>query len=133
MNNTVQGSWRCLKEGAPGSRFRGVYEHRKRTQQDRSLARRVVPVALGVILVLAGIAIGWVPGPGGFIGIFGVALLATQFRWLAKLLDWTELRLRALWRVAWERRSVLARVLIVVAAAAIAAGAAYAVWRLLLR
>jgi len=132
MSNTLRESWRCLKEGEPGSRFRDVHDQRRQAQEGRSAARRAVPIVLGVILMLGGIAIGWVPGPGGFIGIFGVALLATQFRWLAKLLDWAELRLRALWRTIWTRRSVPARVLVGLVATAVAAGAAYALGTLVL-
>lgn len=132
MIETVREDWRCFKEGAPGSRFRGVYERRQQAQQERSGLRRAIPIAIGVVLILAGIAVGWVPGPGGFVGIFGVALLATQFRWLAKVLDWTELRLRGAWRRLWKERSVPARVLVVVVAVAAAAGAAYGVGRLFL-
>jgi hypothetical protein len=132
MSSTIRANWRCLREGDPGHRFRALYEQRRRNREGGSAARHVVPIALGVVLILAGIAVGWVPGPGGFIGIFGVALLATEFKPLAKLLDWTELRLRAAWRVLWQERSAPARVLIGLCAVGIAAGAVYAAGLLLL-
>ncbi len=89
-----------------------------------------MPVGSGIVLILGGLAIGWLPGPGGFIAIFGVALLATEFRFLARLLDWSELRLIGLWRRLWVRRSKPIRILVVVAALMVVAGAAWAASRI---
>ena len=43
---------------------------------------------------MIGLAIGWLPGPGGFLAILGLALLGTELRPLARLLDRCELFVR---------------------------------------
>lgn len=40
---------------------------------------------LGVLLIVVGILIAPVPGPGGFVSFLGIALLASEFRWARKL------------------------------------------------
>jgi hypothetical protein len=57
----------------------------------------MLTLAAGVGLTLFGLAVGWLPGPGGFVAILGLGLLATVWRPLAKLLDQTELGARKLW------------------------------------
>lgn len=47
--------------------------------------RKVLVTFIGIVLILGGIAVGWLPGPGGFIGFFGVAILAAEYRWVRKL------------------------------------------------
>ena len=131
MKQAIERSWRTFKEGRPGHRFHDFYEYRQKKREGRSAAWHVVPIALGTILLVGGVAIGWLPGPGGFIAVFGVALLATEFEFLARWLDRAELWVRKAWRVAWKRRSTPERVAEVAAAAALAAGAAYGVVALL--
>jgi hypothetical protein len=64
-------------------------------------------LAIGTILLLGGLAIGWLPGPGGFIGIIGAALLGAESLRVAKLMDRIELRVRDAWR--FVRHRVLGR------------------------
>lgn len=86
-------------------------------------------IAGGLLLLLGGLAIGWLPGPGGFISIFGAALLATEFRSLARLLDRAERVGRRIWKwgvARWRRSSAAVRVVAVLAVVSIAAAAAWA-------
>ena len=46
--------------------------------------------------MVIGLGIGWLPGPGGFLAILGLALLGTEMRPLARLLDGCEVLLRRL-------------------------------------
>jgi hypothetical protein len=126
MFDSIRSSWTRLKEGQPGRRFCALYEHRARERQKQSAFRRNAAAALGVLLVLAGLAIGWLPGPGGFIAVLGLGLLATRFRFLARALDASEVRLLAVWGHAWTRRSAAGRTLVVLGAAVVAAGVLYA-------
>lgn len=57
-------------------------------------------IALGLIAI--GLLIGWLPGPGGVLAIIGLALLATQFRWVAICLDWIELMMRRIFRALFS-------------------------------
>ncbi len=57
----------------------------------------MLTILLGLVLTVGGASIGWLPGPGGFVAIFGLALLAQEFRPMAVALDWCEPKLGAIW------------------------------------
>lgn len=132
MLESLRTQWKHLKEGEPGRRFCYLYDRRQKKGDDQSALRRYAPIALGILLVVGGAAIGWLPGPGGFVAVLGLGILATRFRFLARALDWTELRLIGLWRHAWTRRSTPGRVVVVAVALVIVGGVAYAASRILL-
>jgi hypothetical protein len=91
---------RRLKHGEPGRRFVELYEFRRKDPP-----RPVVRLGLwlvAVLLIAGGAAIGWLPGPGGFIAIFGLAVFAMEFRVVAVGLDRAEQLSRAAWE--WLRR-----------------------------
>jgi hypothetical protein len=90
-------TWQSLRRGRPGSRFIDAYDERhKRRGGGRQVGRATV-IALGAVLVVAGLAIGWLPGPGGFVGVIGAALWATEWKAMAKLLDRVETWIRGAW------------------------------------
>jgi hypothetical protein len=89
--------WRQLRRGPPGLRFRNFYAYRHQRRGGSRVAR-VVMIALSVVLILGGVAIGWLPGPGGFIALIGAALLSAEWRHMANALDWSEVRVRRLVR-----------------------------------
>ena len=94
MFDKLKLDYRLLKRGPPGVRFLNIYHHQ---HAPGSGLRTVVAVVISVILMVGGLLLGLVPGvPGIVLGLIGVALLAAQFRVLAKCLDRLELRLRRL-------------------------------------
>ena len=84
-----------LKRGEPGRRFVDLYEFRKK-DPPRPAARAGLWL-IAILLIAGGLAIGWLPGPGGFIAVFGLAVVAMEFRFMAVMLD----RLEQLGRDAW--------------------------------
>lgn len=50
-------------------------------------SKRIVVFVVGVALVLAGLAMFVLPGPGILVVIAGLAVLATEFAWAAVLLE----------------------------------------------
>lgn len=94
----LRANWERVEQGEPGSRFCAFYEYRRQSRGSGWPLSRILTVGGGVILLLGGLAIGWIPGPGGFISVFGAALLATEWPPLARLLDRVEVLLRDLWR-----------------------------------
>ena len=88
--------WRELKTAPHGRRFRTFYDLRKCARKGN--ASRILPICFALGLVVFGLAIGWLPGPGGFVAILGLALLAQEFRPLASALDWCERQIGNLWR-----------------------------------
>lgn len=86
--------WRELRHGEPGRRFRARYERRKCA--NRGAARKCLICILGAVIVLAGIVLMPLPGPGILIVAFGALLMAEGSRTVADALDSLELRVRAL-------------------------------------
>jgi uncharacterized protein (TIGR02611 family) len=125
---TVRRICRQLKSGEPGRRFRDFHDWRQKRRKDGFSLERILVLGAGFILLVGGLAIGVLPGPGGFVSIFGAALLATEFPPLARLLDWTEVRARqaadAL-QIFWRRSSLTLRIAAVAALVLVVAATAW--------
>lgn len=75
---------------------------------------KIAITTVGVLLIIAGIIIAPLPGPGGFIAFFGIAMLATEFIWARRAVRKSQavghrwhLRLtgrRPRWAYRWKRR-----------------------------
>lgn len=78
--------------GKPGKRFQAFCERSR--QRSRSLLKRIGMFAGGTALIVFGLAIGWLPGPGGFLAIVGVAMIAVELPIAAKFLDVCEIKIR---------------------------------------
>jgi hypothetical protein len=92
---TIHQYARRLKGGGAGHRFLDLYEFRK--ADPPAPAVRLGLWLAAIVLIGGGVAIGWLPGPGGFIAVFGLAILAMEFRFMAVILD----RMERLGREAW--------------------------------
>ncbi|HET7670706.1 MAG TPA: PGPGW domain-containing protein [Burkholderiales bacterium] len=91
--------WQDLKRGRPGRRFQDRYARRR--QAARGMAGKCAFVCLGLLVLLAGIVLLPLPGPGMIIVAAGALLMAEGSRTMAKALDSLELRVRrayAAWR-----------------------------------
>lgn len=84
-----------LKDGEPGRRFVDLYDYRQ--QHPPATATRVGLWVVAILLIAGGAAIGWLPGPGGFIAVFGLAIIGMEFRAVAVVLDRIERFGRNLW------------------------------------
>ena len=52
------------------------------------MPRRILTFILAVLLIITAGLIGWLPGPGGtVVFLLGIAVLATEFVWAARLRD----------------------------------------------
>jgi hypothetical protein len=83
--------WQAFKNDDPGERFQN---HRKRMKR-RSRAHSIAALIAGIVLLAVGLVLCFIPGPGIPLLVFGLALVATHWRWLAEKLDAAEPRLRA--------------------------------------
>lgn len=121
-----------VRDDRPGHRFQE--QHQRRHEGDSSPAKRMGMLALGFVVLAAGIFFMPAPGPGILIVAIGGAILARESIRAARVLDWIEVRARAIlgWggRV-WQQASMPLRVLLVLLALALTAAAAFFAWRLL--
>ena len=69
----------------------------------------------GLILAVGSLAFGILPGPGMLTFFLGVGMIAGEFRPVARVLDWAEVRARELgrWVGGIWRSSVAGKVLVV--------------------
>jgi uncharacterized protein (TIGR02611 family) len=86
-----------------------------------ALTYRIVVGVLGTAIVLLGLVLVPFPGPGWLIVFLGLGILATEFAWAERLLDFGRAKFRA-WLRWVGRQNLLVRGLISVAALAFVAG-----------
>ena len=126
----VKTEWRYFRHDRPGERF---HNHHLRMQL-RSRKHAAVALALGVLLLVVGVVLLFLPGPGTPLIVFGVGLIASHSKRLSQRLDRNEPRLReaahralAWWRArAWHHQAGLITSVIVVAGAFL-----LAIWQLI--
>jgi uncharacterized protein (TIGR02611 family) len=72
------------------------------------MAWRIGVAIIGLIVVVAGIILLPLPGPGWLVVFAGIAIWATEFEWAERLLIWTKRQVReysARLRAWWRRRN----------------------------
>jgi hypothetical protein len=92
---SLKNNWRELADGTPGKRFQNRYEQKQRGGRSGGRTLKWVAAAL---LIAAGVVLLVIPGPGTVLIALGAALLAEESASVARALDWTEMRIRRLFR-----------------------------------
>lgn len=126
--------WKELKRGTPGQRFQQQYK-KTHAKSGGSAVRKVLFLGGGALVLAAGIFFLPAPGPGWAIIFIGGGLIAQESERGAKILDWTELRLRAVvdWAIRiWKRASTPARVGMVAVGLVVVGAALYGAYLLFL-
>jgi uncharacterized protein (TIGR02611 family) len=122
-----EASARALPDGKGVShvRFARVRRFRAAIKRRRLLDAtwRVVVLVVGILIILAGLAMLALPGPGWAAIFLGLALLATEFDWAQRLLHRVRDKVQAATRKATDPRRrrrliIVTTVLLVLAAAA---------------
>lgn len=95
-----------------------------------ALAYRIGVAVLGVLVVVLGLVLVPLPGPGWLIVFIGLGILATEFAWAERLLDYARAKVRA-WTGWIQRQTLLVRLLIGAGTLAVLAAAAvgYVAWQ----
>ena len=131
MIGRLKGDWEEFRESKPGERFKERY--RRRQQEPGHMVKRIVLVILGSVIALGSLFTAPLPGPGFATVFLGLAILAGELLPAARLLDWSEVRLRKLWRFilrVW-RTGLPGKVAVIVVAAILAGTFFYVAYILL--
>lgn len=59
-----------------------------------ALAYKVTISVIGAVVILAGVAMLVLPGPGWLTIFLGLAILGSEFRWARRMLTWLRLKVR---------------------------------------
>lgn len=92
--DALKHQWQLLRSDPPGERFERLYQ-RCRDQRARGGAARYLLPGASIVLILIGLVLLVVPGPGIPFLVGGVALLAAESHRVARTIDAAELKLRA--------------------------------------
>jgi putative transmembrane protein PGPGW len=108
-------SWQRFDASKPGHRFQDRYRRRQESEHGWTDPSRLFYVLGGLILTVGSLAFGVLPGPGTLTFFVGLGMIAGEFRPVARLLDWAEVRARRLgrWVEGIWRSSVAGKLLAV--------------------
>ena len=131
MIRSLKGDWEEFKESKPGERFKDRY--RRRQQKQGHIVKRVVLVVVGSVLAVGSLLTAPLPGPGFATVFIGLAILAGELLPAARLLDWSEVRLRQLWQFVVDvwRTGPFSKISLIFVVAFLTAGFLYVAYRLL--
>ncbi len=131
MIGRLKGDWEEFRESKPGERFKERYHRRQ--QEPGHLVKRIVLVILGSVIALGSLFTAPLPGPGFATVFLGLAILAGELLPAARLLDWSEVRLRGLWKLILRiwRTGLPGKVAVIVVAAILAGTFLYVAYLLL--
>ncbi|GAA3015239.1 TIGR02611 family protein [Streptosporangium longisporum] len=107
--------------GAPGARRSGLHGRLDDIRSTRTgrLTLKIVIGVVGAVLVIGGLIMVPFPGPGWLVVFAGLAVLATEFHWAHRLLEFGKRTLSA-WTAWLGRRGWTVKILVVLVAAATA-------------
>jgi len=131
MPQTWKQRWLALTDGTPGRRFEDRYVAARKARRSGDWGHRLTRLlGLAVALVSFGIGVilAFIPGPAIVFFLLTGSLLAAESRSLARLMDWGEVRLRAMGRWGrrhWRQMPAAGRVGIVVFLISLTAASAY--------
>ncbi|TWT63499.1 hypothetical protein [Rubinisphaera italica] len=90
----IRDDLRVLHDGCCGNRFQNYAEFRREKRGEQQMIWRVLMFSTGLFLILFGLAIGWLPGPGGFVAFIGIGIIIQEIPIIAKWLDQLEAGIR---------------------------------------
>ncbi len=128
MIERAKENWQEFKNSEPGERFQDRYNRRRQEEQGRWSKGAILNIVLGLLIIVGGLVIGLVPGPGGFIAFLGLGLIGSEFQPTAKALDWGEVKVRAvaLWaKNIWDVLPLGGKIIVGVLALVVVAAVAY--------
>ena len=125
---------KTLRAGTPGHRFRARYDRHQRSEESQRWLHRAGRLLGAAVAFVVGVVLVFIPGPAIVFFALAGALLASDWLWVARLLDWSEVKLRRVWEWArrfWQQLPGAGRVALLVVGAGLAAAAACLAYRLL--
>lgn len=92
--------WRNPCPGKPGHRFRARYERNRKREGSSRWLPRLLRLLLALLCLVVAVVLTFIPGPAIVFFLLAGALIATDSRRMADVLDRSEVRLRRLAGVA---------------------------------
>jgi hypothetical protein len=112
---SLKKDFRDIKRGRPGHRFQDHYKHEHRAHGTRRSRGRLWRLVVGIALLLVGVVLCFIPGPGLPFIFLGGALLAAESLVVARIMDWLEVRVQAIrhWGIRhWKKLPLWGRIIV---------------------
>jgi hypothetical protein len=125
--------WHSLSAGKPGHRFRDRYHQNQKNPQQRWTGR-IVRFVLAAVIFLGAAALTVIPGPATPLFFVAGALIASDWLWMAKVMDRIEVLLRKIFKPVgkvWLKLPVYGRVLLALFTTTLSITVSVAVYRLM--
>lgn len=135
MLGNFKRQWRTFRRGRPGERFQKRYESSRRARKQQSLGRRLIQPLAALVMLAIGVVLTFIPGPAVVFYFAGAGLLAGESLWLARTLDWSELRLREAYRWSshwWHRASMVGKSAVVFVCVCVVGAMGFGAYQILL-
>ena len=133
MHSSLAKQWRSLSAGTPGHRFRDRY-YRNQKDPKKHWTGRIVRFVLAAALFTCAVALTVIPGPATPLFFVAGALIATDWLWMAKVMDRVEVFLRKIFKPIgkfWLKLPVYGRVLLALVTTTISITASITVYHLI--
>ena len=98
---SIKADFKQLRSAPAGERFR-AFKIYKLEKLDRERSNRWLSISGACGLIVFGLAIGWLPGPGGFLAIVGAAMLVPHAPGMDRMLDNSEIFVRRVSQVVQQ-------------------------------
>jgi hypothetical protein len=139
VETSLKTQWKTLKHAKPGQRFEARYKSGQRASEAAGWGQQALRflrllVALGSIVV--GIVLTVIPGPAILFFLIAGSLLSTESLFVARSLDWTEVKLRLGWswgKRHWRKLSLGGKIALEAGAVCVVVGLGFASWFLIVR
>lgn len=97
---------RANRIGRPIARFMTKWRAIIRRRPWLNVFYRVLITIIGVLVIIIGIILIPLPGPGWLIVFIGLTVLGSEFRWARRLTSWVRMQLARfwIWWQAWRER-----------------------------
>jgi len=98
-----------------------AWRERIRQKPPLNLVYRIIVTVVGFAVIILGILLLPLPGPGWLIVFLGLGILSTEYEWSRRLLHWARAKVRA-WSQWMGRQSIAVRALLGLAILAVILG-----------
>lgn len=133
MHTSLEKRWRALSAGTPGRRFRERY-YRNQKNPKKNWMGRLVRILFAAVVLVGASVLTVVPGPAIPLFFLAGALIASDWLWMAKIMDRVEVFLRKIFKPIgkfWLHLPVYGRVLLALVTTTLSITASITIYRLM--
>lgn len=103
MSDSADDLARAHRIGRPIGRFMARWRRAIARRPWLNLVYRILITVLGAAIVVVGLILVPLPGPGWLIVFIGLTILGSEYHWARRLTSWLRMRLAQFW-YWWRRR-----------------------------